>query len=992
MKKKLLSSLFITLVYLLPISVKSQVNYSFAASSGAYTANGGTSIIPSNNVDVWSSSTTIGFTFTYNCNTYTTFQANSSGFMTLGTSYASYTTSNPEAVIGWSTNSLSAPPVTNVPIIAPLWGGDKSGNTGMGIDATGNVNYSLTGVAPNRVLTIEWFKMDWNWNATSPSVSFQVKLFETTNKIEFVYDLINAAKYSAPNIASIGLADKTAPNYLSLNNSGVSPTASSTVMTNTIATSPVSGQIYSWTPSCGSITTGAVNPTTINLAGCAGTATATVAFTSSGMVAGNVYTAQLSDSSGSFASPINIGTLTSSAASGTMTVTIPAGMIAGTNYQIQIVSSNPAVTGSASASFTINTSCVQSISLGTITPGSFTLGSCAATATATVTFSSLGVISFGAGNIDSLFMSDETGSFVNEVYVGSLSTTATSGTITFTVPAGSPTGSLYQLQLISSNPNIESNLSSAFTITSSCVKPTITTGTLSASTYNLANCAATATGTVAFTTAGTYSAGNVYTAQLSDGTGSFANPTNIGTLTSTASSGTITFTIPAATQAGTNYLIRIVSSKPVETGSSSVSFTITATCVVTLCPTLTSIILNACNSGCNEGDGEVTLLNTLSYSISIAAIKGNTKIIQYYGSSAVYSNGTGAPNAYTGTLTAQAATTSALNAGTGCSGAFVEGFTAGTIPAGSTVMMVPNTFGSCESNYNFSNVCTGYKPIYVLYYETGAGSTTGQWNTSGNYANYQSGSNPKYIAFNLGIAGCGAQYFTYDAGQENSGNVDGQAITFSGNPSTTATSPVNAATYPYTSGCTLPTVLPVSLLDFTANKTTNNISLKWATVVENNNNYFEVEYSLDAVNFIPYTQVKGAGSSESRKDYTCAFTENIGNNTPYFRLKQVDFNGNFVYSNVIMLDNSSLNKSDLVAYYNTDKDKIVTRFNLDLPQLVNVSLYNVAGAKIQETSPILYSGGDNEILLNTPDKAGIYLLVYQAGDGLAIYKKIVVVK
>lgn len=56
--------------------------------------------------------------------------------------------------------------------------------------------------------------------------------------------------------------------------------------------------------------------------------------------AGNVFTVQLSNASGSFASPVNIGTLTSTATSGSITATIPAGQTAGTGYRIRINSSN----------------------------------------------------------------------------------------------------------------------------------------------------------------------------------------------------------------------------------------------------------------------------------------------------------------------------------------------------------------------------------------------------------------------------------------------------------------------------------------------------------------------------------------------------------------------------------------------------------------------------------------------------------------------------
>lgn len=74
-----------------------------------------------------------------------------------------------------------------------------------------------------------------------------------------------------------------------------------------------------------------------------------VPFTATGTFnAGNIFTAQLSDSSGSFASPVSIGTL-SGTASGSISATIPVGTITGSGYRIRVISSNPSVTGSQSA-------------------------------------------------------------------------------------------------------------------------------------------------------------------------------------------------------------------------------------------------------------------------------------------------------------------------------------------------------------------------------------------------------------------------------------------------------------------------------------------------------------------------------------------------------------------------------------------------------------------------------------------------------------------
>ncbi len=93
----------------------------------------------------------------------------------------------------------------------------------------------------------------------------------------------------------------------------------------------------------------------------------------------------------------------------------------------------------------------------------------------------------------------------------------------------------------------------------------VTTGAISGTPF----CVTASTGasvSVPFTISGTYNAGNVFTAYLSDAAGSFASETAIGTLNSQLA-GTISATIPAGTAAGTGYRIRVKASDPVATGT-----------------------------------------------------------------------------------------------------------------------------------------------------------------------------------------------------------------------------------------------------------------------------------------------------------------------------------------------------------------------------------------------------------------------------------------
>ena len=214
--------------------------YQFSAVSGSYSAIAGTTItytdggfgVPTD--EGYAAAIPIGFTFNYNGINYTTVNVSTNGFISFG------------GFTGVSyTNSLSGGPTTGRPILAALWDDMDNG---------GPSSYTTSGTAPNRVFTVQWTGVYWNWSAAATSMSFQIKLYETTNVIEFVYQQLGGAVEDPAGQgdlgASIGITATAtgAGNYLSLSDASAAPTVSSTVATNSILTKPATGQIYRWTP------------------------------------------------------------------------------------------------------------------------------------------------------------------------------------------------------------------------------------------------------------------------------------------------------------------------------------------------------------------------------------------------------------------------------------------------------------------------------------------------------------------------------------------------------------------------------------------------------------------------------------------------------------------------------------------------------------------------------------------------------------------------
>lgn len=97
--------------------------------------------------------------------------------------------------------------------------------------------------------------------------------------------------------------------------------------------------------------------------------------------------------------------------------------------------------------------------------------------------------------------------------------------------------------------------------------------------------------------------------------------------------------------------------------------------------------------------------------------------------------------------------------------------------------------------------------------------------------------------------------------------------------------------------------LPVVLKSFYARAIDNHVELNWVTSTEKENKKFEIERSADGVNFENIGEVRGAGNSSVVVKYN--FTdERSYEGLNYYRLKQQDFNGDFSYSNVVLVDRS----------------------------------------------------------------------------------------
>ncbi len=177
-------------------------------------------------------------------------------------------------------------------------------------------------------------------------------------------------------------------------------------------------------------------------------------------------------------------------------------------------------------------------------------------------------------------------------------------------------------------------------------------------------------------------------------------------------------------------------------------------------------------------------------------------------------------------------------------------------------------------------------------------------------------------------------------------------------------------------------VLPVSLSNFSGIAENGVNILSWTTTSEHNNDYFSVERSGDGINFQAFTQVKGVGSSLEENFYG-ARDHNPINGVTYYRLKQVDFNGQFVYSDIIALDNRDHSE---VNVFPIPTDKIITVTLVENPDKhIPVSIRNAVGEHVISTE----FKSKIEVVDVSELPAGVYFITIIINDE-SIVKKFIV--
>lgn len=159
-------------------------------------------------------------------------------------------------------------------------------------------------------------------------------------------------------------------------------------------------------------------------------------------------------------------------------------------------------------------------------------------------------------------------------------------------------------------------------------------------------------------------------------------------------------------------------------------------------------------------------------------------------------------------------------------------------------------------------------------------------------------------------------------------------------------------TDPSTSGfqpSTTCVVVPVTLSSFTAHWRGKSARLDWVTQTESNNRHFEIQRSLDGRNFTTLGIVQGAGTSNAIRHYNFEDAQ-AGNIAGYlhYRLKQLDYDGRFSYSNVVLLKNE--NHGIFTIYPNPVRGTMFVKLMDAASDAKRYQLFNSVGQVIKHGS------------------------------------------
>jgi len=190
-------------------------------------------------------------------------------------------------------------------------------------------------------------------------------------------------------------------------------------------------------------------------------------------------------------------------------------------------------------------------------------------------------------------------------------------------------------------------------------------------------------------------------------------------------------------------------------------------------------------------------------------------------------------------------------------------------------------------------------------------------------------------------------------------------------------------------------IVPVELLAFTASVNKSEVQLLWSTASELNNQGFEIERSInDADNFVTIGFVEGKGSSTEINYYSFNDQPGLsGTNKLFYRLKQVDFDGTFSYSDVVQVT-YDVPTAFVINQNFPNPFNPSTRITYFLPKesFVSIKIYDFLGREVKTLVNDFLSTGSYEIVFDASDMTSGTYFYTMVADNYSNTKKMLLLK
>ncbi|QQS37678.1 MAG: T9SS type A sorting domain-containing protein [Ignavibacteriales bacterium] len=180
---------------------------------------------------------------------------------------------------------------------------------------------------------------------------------------------------------------------------------------------------------------------------------------------------------------------------------------------------------------------------------------------------------------------------------------------------------------------------------------------------------------------------------------------------------------------------------------------------------------------------------------------------------------------------------------------------------------------------------------------------------------------------------------------------------------------------------TSPTFTPVELVSFSASVSDKDVILNWTTASEINNRGFEIERSTDNITFSNVGFVPGFGTSSEVHIYEFR-NEETTTGKYYYRLKQIDYDGSYEYSQTAEVEILLPTLFELAQNHpNPFNPSTTIEFSLPVEAQVQLKIFNLLGEKLNVLAQGNYSAGKHNLTFNADGLAsGNYLYSIEAVD------------